>query len=181
MTQPTKTIIAAVSRNGVIGRKGELPWKLSTDLKRFRQLTLGKPVIMGRKTYQSIGKPLVGRQNIIVSRDSDLSKSRRDTRTGVLEKGIYITHSFDEAVSLASSLASKSNVNEICIIGGGEIYQQAIKIADQMLLTHIEADVEGDTYFPNINPNIWKVSSETFVPSGEKDSYPTRFVSYYKA
>ncbi|PST19182.1 diacylglycerol kinase [Rhizobium sp. JAB6] len=169
MTQPIKTIVVAVSRNGIIGREGDMPWRLSSDLKRFKEMTLGKPVIMGRKTFQSIGKPLPGRPNIIITRDTDFTGER-----------ITVAHSLDEAIVVASHLASESNVDEICIIGGGEIYRQAIGLADRLLVTHVGADVEGDTSFPDIDPGIWQADSELVIPAGEKDTYPTRFVRYVR-
>ncbi|WP_112797906.1 dihydrofolate reductase [Rhizobium sp. SYY.PMSO] len=169
MTQPSKTIVVAVSRNGIIGREGDMPWRLSSDLKRFKAMTLGKPVIMGRKTFQSIGKPLPGRPNVVITRDAGFSAD-----------GIVVAHSLDEAIAAASRLAEESNSDEICILGGGEIYRQAIGLADRLLITHVEADVEGDTAFPRIDPAIWQADSELAVPAGEKDTYPTRFVSYFR-
>lgn len=169
MTQPIKTIVVAVSRNGIIGREGDMPWRLSSDLKRFKAMTLGKPVIMGRKTFQSIGKPLPGRPNVIITRDAGFSA-----------EGITVAHSLEEAIEVASRLAKESDVDEICIIGGGEIYRQAIGLADRLLVTHVEADIEGDTSFPEIDPSIWQGDSELAVPAGEKDTYPTRFVSYFR-
>ncbi|KAA1178882.1 dihydrofolate reductase [Rhizobium tropici] len=169
MTQPIKTIVVAVSRNGIIGREGDMPWRLSSDLKRFKALTLGKPVIMGRKTFQSIGRPLPGRPNIVITRDPGFSA-----------EGIAVVHSLEEGIEAASRLARESDVDEICILGGGEIYRQAIGVADRLLITHVEADVEGDTAFPAIDPAIWQAESELAVPAGEKDTYPTRFVSYFR-
>ena len=169
MTQPIKTIVVAVSRNGIIGREGDMPWRLSSDLKRFKAMTLGKPVIMGRKTFQSIGRPLPGRPNVIITRDTDFSA-----------EGVVVAHSLDEAIEAASRLAKESNADEICILGGGEIYRQAIGLADRLLVTHVEADVEGDTPFPKIDPGIWQADGELAVPAGEKDTYPTRFVRYFR-
>ncbi|MGY5775443.1 dihydrofolate reductase [Rhizobium sp. LEGMi135b] len=169
MTHPIKIIVVAVSRNGIIGREGDMPWRLSSDLKRFKAMTLGKPVIMGRKTFQSIGKPLPGRPNVIITRDADFSA-----------EGVTVVHSLNEAIEAASRLAKESNVDEICIIGGGEIYRQAIGLSDRLLITHVEADVEGDTSFPTIDPGIWQADGELAVPAGEKDTYPTRFVSYFR-
>ncbi len=169
MTQPIRTIVVAVSRNGIIGREGDMPWRLSSDLKRFKAMTLGKPVIMGRKTFQSIGKPLPGRPNVVISRDGGFSA-----------EGITVAHSLDEAIEAASRLANESNVDEICIIGGGEIYRQAIGLADRLLVTHVEVNLAGDTSFPKIDPDIWQADSELAVPAGEKDTYPTRFVRYFR-
>ncbi|ENN87696.1 dihydrofolate reductase protein [Rhizobium freirei PRF 81] len=169
MSQPIKTIVVAVSRNGIIGRDGDMPWRLSSDLKRFKAMTLGKPVIMGRKTFQSIGRPLPGRPNVIITRDEGFSAG-----------GVTTAHSLDEAVDIASRLAVESGADEICILGGGEIYRQSIALADRLLVTHVETDVDGDTSFPVIDPALWQVESELAVPAGEKDSYPTRFVVYLR-
>lgn len=169
MTQPIKTIVVAVSRNNIIGREGDMPWRLSSDLKRFKAMTLGKPVIMGRKTFQSIGKPLPGRPNVVITRDASFSP-----------EGVTVVHSLEEAVNAATHMAAESGIDEICILGGGEIYRQAIGLADQLLITHVEAEVDGDTSFPIIDPALWRVYSELALPAGEKDTYPTRFVTYLR-
>lgn len=169
MAEPLKTIVVAASRNGVIGREGDLPWRLSSDLKRFKALTIGKPVIMGRKTFQSIGKPLPGRPNVVITRDAAFAAD-----------GVVAAHSLDEAMAVAGRLAAESGAGEICILGGGEIFRQAIGTADRLHVTHVEADVDGDTYFPAIDPALWVAESELLVPAGEKDNYPTRFVTYVR-
>lgn len=169
MNQPIKTIVVAVSRNGIIGRDGDMPWRLSSDLKRFKAMTLGRPVIMGRKTYQSIGRPLPGRPNVVITRDAGFSA-----------EGVTTAHSLEEAIEIASRLAAESHADEICVLGGGEIYRQAIALSDRLLITHVEADVDGDTSFPVIDPALWQVESELAVPAGEKDTYPTRFVVYLR-
>lgn len=167
MTNIKTTIVVAVSRNGIIGRDGDMPWRLSTDLKRFKALTIGKPVIMGRKTFQSIGKPLPGRPNIVITRDA-----------GFAAHGVETVHSLAAAVDRAAALAREAGTDEICVIGGGEIYRQAIATADILHVTHVEAEVSGDTAFPDIDPAVWSADEEFDVPAGEKDTYPTRFVTY---
>lgn len=167
MSAVRKVIVVAVSRNGIIGRDGDMPWRLSTDLKRFKALTLGKPVIMGRKTFQSIGKPLPGRTNVIVTRDTSYHPG-----------DVAVANSLDDAIAQASEVALGDGLDEICIIGGGEIYRQAIEGADTLHVTHVEADVDGDTAFPEIDPSIWIADTEIMVPAGERDSLPTRFVTY---
>ncbi len=169
MTAVTKTILAAVSRNGVIGRDGHMPWRLSTDLKRFKALTLAKPVIVGRKTFESFGKALPGRPNIVITRDREYRPA-----------DAHVVHSLAEAVELARRMAAEIGTDEICIVGGGEIYRQAMDAADRLLITHVETDVDGDTSFPRIDPAIWQVAEEIAVPEGEKDNYPTRFVTYVR-
>lgn len=167
MSDIRKTIVVAVAENGVIGRDGDMPWKLSTDLKRFKALTLGKPVIMGRKTYDSIGKPLSGRPNVVISRHAAID-----------HPGVRTVASLSDAIALAEELARREGVSEICIIGGGQIYSQAIGLADRLCVTHVWTGVEGDTSFPAIDPAVWSVGETGDVPAGEKDSYPTRFVVY---
>ncbi|MDB5467825.1 MAG: dihydrofolate reductase [Phenylobacterium sp.] len=167
MASIKKTIVVAVSRNGVIGREGDMPWRLSTDLKRFKALTSGKPVVMGRKTFQSIGKPLPGRANIVITRD-----------TGFAAEGVAVVHSLDEAIAAAIPLAAQAGVDEICIIGGGEIYRQAVAVVDTLHVTHVEVTIDGDTFFPAVEEAIWRIESEIDVPAGEKDSFATRFVTY---
>ncbi|WP_064694651.1 dihydrofolate reductase [Rhizobium aegyptiacum] len=167
MADILKTVIVAVSRNGIIGRDGDMPWRLSSDLKRFKALTLGKPVVMGRKTYDSIGKPLPGRPNIVISRQAKIDHA-----------DVSMAHSLADALTLADRLARETGAGEICIIGGGQVYAQAIGLADRMCVTHVEADLEGNAAFPAIDPAIWQAGEALTVPAGEKDSYPTRYVVY---
>lgn len=156
------TILAAVAQNGVIGRDGGLPWKLSSDLRRFKADTMGKPVIMGRKTWEGLGRPLPGRLNIVVTRHGSMRA-----------EGTKIAGSLDAAISIAREHAPAAQ--EICIIGGGEIYAQAITMADRLRITHVLADVEGDTRFPPIDPYIWETISSANFPAGERDSHATRY------
>lgn len=167
MSNARQVIVVAVARNGIIGRDGDMPWRLSTDLKRFKALTSGKPVIMGRKTFQSIGRPLPGRANFVVTRDP-----------GFDPEGVAVANSLPDALASAIEKARADGVDEVCIIGGGEIYRQAIETADLMHVTHVEADVDGDTSFPAIDATIWQADPELVVPAGERDSFATRFVTY---
>ncbi|MCZ2328643.1 dihydrofolate reductase [Bartonella sp. F02] len=166
MTVPVY-LIAAVSQNGVIGREGAMPWHLSTDLQRFKALTLGKPIIMGRKTWDSLGRPLPGRTNIVITRD----------RTFKAE-GAVIVHSLSEACSLAEKVVVRDGADAIFIIGGGEIFQQGLAIADKIFLTEILAFIEGDRFFPVFDKKEWTIVEVQSIPAGEKDSHPTRFVIY---
>jgi dihydrofolate reductase len=160
----TITIYVAMAENGVIGQDGGMPWRLSTDLQRFKASTLGKPIIMGRKTWESFPKrPLPGRRNIVVTRDSTYRA-----------EGADIVGSLDDALDLARS----SEGQEICIIGGGQIYAQAMPIADRLDVTHVVARPEGDTSFPAIEPDTWRIVSSAEFPAGEKDSHATRHVVY---
>lgn len=161
-------ILVAIAGNGVIGRDGGLPWRLSSDLKRFKADTMGKPIIMGRKTWASIGRPLPGRLNIVVTRDR-----------GFRAEGAEIAGSLEEAITLATVRARcMAGADEICVIGGGEIYRQALPLADRLYVTHVLADVDGDTRFPPIDPALWHQVQATDVPPGEKDSHATRYTVY---
>ncbi|WP_438747610.1 dihydrofolate reductase [Pararhizobium sp. O133] len=167
MTDAKITIVVAVAENGVIGREGGLPWHLPTDLKRFKALTLGKPVIMGRKTWASIGRPLPGRPNIVISRDPDF---RAEGATSVI--------SLDEAILLGRQQAKALGVDEICIIGGGEIYRQAIRVTDILHVTEVGATVDGDTRFPGIDRLVFEKSFSEPLPQGEKDSHSMHFATW---
>ncbi|TPI49554.1 dihydrofolate reductase [Mesorhizobium sp. B2-9-1] len=161
-------IYVAIAENGVIGREGGLPWRLSTDLKRFKADTMGKPIIMGRKTYEGIGRPLPGRLNIVVTRD----KTWR-------AEGIEVAHSLEDAIALAKVRGRcMEGAEEICVVGGGEIYAQALALADRLHVTHVLASVDGDAHFPPIDPSIWRVVSAEDFPAGEKDSHATRYTVY---
>jgi dihydrofolate reductase len=158
------TLVVGIARNGVIGREGGLPWRLSTDLKRFKETTMGKPVLMGRKTWEGLPKrPLPGRHNIVISRDPDYEAEGGD-----------VAGSIHEAIALARD----EGADEACVIGGGEIYSQALPVADRLDVTHILAEVDGDTLFPPIDPLVWQAVSSVDISAGEKDSHPTRHVIY---
>ncbi|KKU73050.1 MAG: Dihydrofolate reductase [Parcubacteria group bacterium GW2011_GWA2_47_26] len=149
------SLIAAISKNGVIGKENALPWYLPEDLKRFKQITTGKTVLMGRKTFESIlkrlGKPLPNRKNVVVTRDSDYSVAKPQT-TGGLATSVTMYHSIDDALK-----AHKGE--DIIVIGGGEIYAQTIDRADKLYTTEVRQEIEGDTFFPRIDPAIWKESA----------------------
>ena len=151
----------------MIGREGGLPWRLSTDLKRFKALTTGKPVVMGRICYESIGKPLPGRPNIVVTRNRDFAP-----------QGVIVAHSLEEGLERATAEAKRLGVYEIAVIGGGVIYREAMDRATILYVTHIDAEIEGDTFFPDIDPALWAAVASESVPPGDKDDYPTRFVTY---
>lgn len=165
MSGPLVILIAAVAENGVIGGGNAMPWRLSTDSRRFRSLTMGKPVVMGRKTWESLGKPLAGRTNIVITRDS-----------GYSAPGGTVVSSLADALALASKEVGEGS--EIFIGGGGEIYRDAMGTADRLYITHVHARPAGDTTFPAIDPAIWVETSREEVPAGEKDQFPTSFVRY---
>ncbi len=153
------SIIAALSRNRVIGKNNQLPWRLPADLKHFKAVTLGKPVIMGRKTFESIGKPLPGRDNIVVTRDP---KFHAD--------GIAVAHSLDDA------LAQTHATPEIMLIGGAQLYMQALPRAQRLYLTLIHADFDGDAHFPDYDPADWRETArEDHVPD-ENNPYRYSFL-----
>jgi dihydrofolate reductase len=161
-------IHVAIAENGVIGRAGGLPWRLSTDMKRFKADTMGNPVVMGRKTYESIGKPLPGRLNIVVTR-----------QPGWHAEGVRVAPSLEKAIRLGrESAADMPEASEVCIIGGGEIYREAMPLTGWLHVTHVLAAVEGDTFFPTIDPAVWASVSSIDIPAGDRDSYPTRHVVY---
>ena len=133
------SLIAAMGRNRVIGKNNSLPWRLPEDMKRFKDLTLGKPVVMGRKTFESIGKPLPDRKNIILTREKSYKSEE-----------CVVVHSVDEALR-----AAKDN-EEVMVIGGEQIFREFLPIANKMYLTFIEQDFEGDSYFPHYDKSEWK-------------------------
>lgn len=167
--EPKVVIVVAIAANGVIGREGDLPWRLSTDLKRFKALTIGKPVVMGRKTWASLGRPLPGRPNIVVSRNPDFAA-----------EGAEVAPSLEAALNRARAHAATLGADEICIIGGGEIYRQSIGIADVLHVTEVQAEVEGDTRFPAIDPAAFEKVFEEDLPRGEKDSHAMHFVTWLR-
>lgn len=163
-------LVVAVAENGVIGRDNGLPWRLSSDLRRFKALTMGKPVVMGRKTWESIGRPLPGRDNIVVTRE-------RAYRA----KGARVAASLAEALMLARAAARAGGAGEIAVIGGGEIYREALPVADRLYVTHVAARPQGDTHFVPIDAAAWQPVSSEEIPAGEKDSHSALFVVYERA
>jgi len=163
-------MIAAMSRNRVIGVNNRLPWYLPEDLKRFKSLTLGKPLVMGRKTFESIGRALPGRLNIVITRDEHyFHKSRRE--------GIRVCHSLDEALQLADHQALIDGADEIMVMGGGEIYRQALAVADRLHLTEVDVEVEGDAFFPDFERDEWEeVERIPMVSQPDRPDYA--FVQY---
>ncbi len=155
------SLIAAVARNGVIGHSNNLIWHISEDLRRFKAITLGHPVIMGRKTYESLGHPLPARLNVIITRQKDFRV-----------EGATVVHSLEEA------LAMSPPDMEVFVIGGGEIYAQALPLAERMYLTEVEADYEGDTVFPAWDPAQWDLIEECIHSRGQVFEHPFSFLTY---
>ena len=152
----------ARARNGVIGRDGTLPWRLKSDLANFRAVTMGKPVIMGRKTWESLPKkPLVGRTNIVLSRDGSFEA-----------KGGLVCDNFADAVSIAREQAAEDGASEVCVIGGASLFELALSRARRIYLTDVDADIEGDVVLSPIDESRWtEVRSQSF-PAGEGDEHP---------
>ena len=155
------SLIVAVSENGVIGSEGRLPWRLPADLARFKAITLGHSVIMGRKTFASIGRPLPGRRNLVVSRQVD------DSPPGV-----------EVVASLADALDRCRAESEVFVIGGASLYAAALPQAQRLYLTLVQAHIEGDVTFPLLNASHWRLVSEEFRPADEDHAYPLCFKLY---
>ncbi len=147
------SLIAAMDKNRLIGKANGLPWHLPADFKHFKEVTMGKPIIMGRKTFESIGKPLPGRKNIVIS------------RKGFTAEGVFVVDSIDKA------LQAVENADEVMIIGGASFYEQMISRADRMYLTFVDAECEGDAWFPQFDIRDWDVISESSYKSDPKNNY----------
>ncbi len=155
------SIIVAIARNGVIGGDNRLLWHISEDLRRFKALTTGHPVVMGRKTWESLGRPLPGRTNVVLTRQLDFAP-----------EGAVVVHSLEEAVRMFPPQ------EEVFIIGGGELYAQALPLADRLYITTVEADYEGDVRFPEWDQSQWQLTSRELHERGEKFEHPFEFVDY---
>lgn len=160
-------IVAAVARNGVIGRDNQLLWRIKADLRHFRELTLGKPVIMGRKTFESIGRPLPGRDNIVVTRDRAFTA-----------EGVTVCRDLPSALEAGKRLAVGRDTADIMIAGGGDIYAQTIGIAQRLHITEVDLDPEGDTVFPPIDRSAWKEIRRVSHAKGPDDDAAYTFVDY---
>jgi dihydrofolate reductase len=160
-------MIAAQSQNRVIGNNNKLPWYLPEDLKYFKRVTLGKPIIMGRKTFESIGRPLPGRTNIVITRNPDW------THDGA---GVRVVHSLQQAIELAESLALVNGFEESLVIGGAEIYALALPQADRLYLTQVHAEVQGDAHFPPLNPAQWREMAREDFSAIEPNPYDYSFI-----
>ena len=163
-------LLAAVAENGVIGRDNALPWRLKSDLQRFRAVTMGKPVVMGRKTYLSIGKPLSGRTNIVVSRSA-----------GFAAPGIVSAGNLDAALGVARGEALRRGADAIVIIGGTEIFARTMPLADRLDITLVHASPAGDTYFPKIDPHVWREVERREQAAGPQDDAGFAHITYKRA
>ena len=162
---PHLALVVARARNGVIGRDGDLPWRLRSDLQRFKAVTIGKPCIMGRKTWESLPlKPLPGRLNLVLSKDESFEA-----------KGALVCTTLDEAVEIARETAQEDGVDEICVIGGTALFAMTLPRAKRLYLTEVEAEPDGDVRFPPFDEAAWVEVSSEAVPPGEKDDHAFAF------
>ena len=159
------SIIVAVSENGVIGKDNQLLWRLPDDLKRFKKLTLGHPIIMGRKTFDSIGKPLPGRTSIVITRNPDFKL-----------EGVMVVHSLEKAVEEARKIEEQ----EIFIIGGGELYRQALPVTNKLYVTEVETVTSGDTFFEIKDPENWIETERIVHKADERHLFGFNFVDYVR-
>ena len=160
-------LIAAIARNGVIGRDNRLIWRLKSDLKRFRSLTMGHAMIVGRKTFQSIGKPLPGRHMIVISRDPDFAP-----------EGVFVARSLDEARAEGLRFATAQWQSSVFVAGGGEIYTGFLDEAKRLEITEVDLEPDGDAHFPRINPAHWRVASQENFTKSVDDEASGRFLVY---
>ena len=157
------SLVVAAANNNAIGKEGIMPWHLPNDLKHFKNVTWGLPVIMGRKTFDSFGKPLAGRKNIIITRQGNWKA-----------EGTVTVKSLDDALFLVSQM----DVKEAMVIGGGEIYKMAFEKAKRVYLTRVDAEPEADTFFPALDPKVWKLVSQQDHPADEKHKYAYSFQTW---
>ncbi|PZU75181.1 MAG: dihydrofolate reductase [Brevundimonas sp.] len=169
MPQPVISLVVARGRNGVIGRDGDLPWRLRSDLQRFKAITIGKPCLMGRKTWESLPlRPLPGRLNLVLTRDQSYEAEG-------MAKGALVCATLDEAIEIARETAEEDNVDEICVIGGTALFEAALPRARRLYVTEVDAAPQGDARFPDFDPADWtEVSSEPHE-AGEKDDHAFTF------
>jgi dihydrofolate reductase len=160
-------LVAAIGENSVIGRDGQLPWHLRSDMQHFRRVTMNRPVIMGRKTHESIGKVLPGRTNIVLTRDLAL-----------VARGAVLATSLDAALGFARSDAAKRGVDEIMVIGGSDIFAATMGMAERLEITHVHLAPEGDAYFPEIDPEVWEEVAREDHSAGPDDDAAFAVVTY---
>ncbi len=169
--RPIETIlVAAIAENGVIGRDNKLPWRLKSDLRYFKAVTMGKPVVMGRKTYLSIGRPLPGRTNIVVTRDKSFSAP-----------GVIAALTLDRAMQIARGDALRRGAGAIAVIGGTEIFEQTMPAADRLVLTRVHLSPQGESTFPQIDPKAWLEIERSEQPKGEGDDCGFTYLTYIRS
>jgi len=169
MTGPALVLVVAVAENGVIGRAGGLPWRIRADLRKFRLVTMGKPLIMGRKTFESIGRVLDGRDSIVVTRRKDLGADR-----------LLVAYSLQEALAMGRGRAAARGALELCVIGGAELFAETLPIADRLYMTHVAAAPEGDVFFPPFSRADWSEISREELPFSEGDTVRAAYAVYHR-
>jgi dihydrofolate reductase len=162
-------IVAAVAENNVIGKDGQLPWKIRTDLRHFRALTLDKPVIMGRKTFESIGKPLDRRTNIVITRNSEFKA-----------EGVEIAPNLKAALEIARKDAERRGSDEIMVIGGNAVFAEAMPLADRLEITRVHAKPDGDVFFPPIDAKMWREAKHEEREAGQRDDADCSMATYVR-
>lgn len=165
--RPEIILVVAVAENGVIGQRNGIPWRLRADLQRFKAITIGKPIVMGRKTFDSLRRPLPGRTNIVITRDPDFTAS-----------GALVARSLSDALVIAKGDALRRSVAEIAVIGGAEIYTASMPVADRIEVTEVHAAVDGDTVFPPIDPSVWDEIARRRNKAAADDTADYSYVTY---
>ncbi len=160
-------LVVAVAENGVIGKGNDIPWRLKADQQRFKAITLGKPIVMGRKTFDSLRRPLPGRTNIVITRDPDFAAT-----------GAVVTRSLADALAVARGDALRRSVTEIAVIGGAEIYVASMPAADRLEVTEVHAEVDGDAVFPTIDPSVWRETDRSGNRAIAGDTSDYSYVTY---
>lgn len=160
-------LMVAASENGVIGRDNQLPWHLPKDLQHFKKTTLGKPVVMGRKTFDSIGRPLPGRPNVVVTRQQDYQAD-----------GVSVASSLEHGLEIAAQKAIESDSSEVMLIGGAELYRQGLPLVERVYLTKVHADIEGDAFFPTLPDSDWRCIEEEKHEACERNPFSYSFCIY---
>jgi dihydrofolate reductase len=169
VSSPKVVLVAAVAENGVIGRGGTLPWRLQSDMQHFRRLTVGRPVVRGRKTYESIGKPLKDRTNIVITRDRHFGAD-----------GVVVANSLETAMDMAREDARQRGADSIAIIGGAGIFSDCLAIADRLEITLVHATPAGDTFFPSIDNKMWRETARMRQDAAPGDDADMSFITYVR-
>ena len=164
------SIIVAMANNYAIGKDNQLLWHLPEDLKYFKRVTMGKPLIMGRKTFDSIGRPLPGRLNIVVTRQKDWQ-----------QEGVRVVHHLDDAIKLAGAQALIDGADEIMLIGGAQLYETALAKADKIYLTRVDTTLEGDAFFPTLDESQWQEKKRESFSASDKNPYAYAFCELVRA
>jgi dihydrofolate reductase len=166
------TIVAAIARNGALGKDNAIPWRAPSDLKRFREITWGRPLVMGRKTWQSIGKPLPGRETLVVTRDRGFDATQVDH--------LHIAHDFNEAMVLADRIGRSMHAAEIILAGGGELYRLGLPRAKFLRLTRVDCEPDADAFFPEVDWSQWRELRRETPERGPKDEFRLDYVDYMR-